>query len=98
MSPDASPVVAIAGSVRAANGSHEMGALAQMEKAIAEAPAMLAAKDPAGAERVLTAALQAMKDAGGGEASHSRAEEIIAQAQQALRRQLLHGSPHAGKP
>lgn len=98
LSPDAGPVVAIAGSVRAANGSHEMGALAQMEKAIAEAPAMLAAKDPAGAERVLTAALQAMKDAGGGEASHSRAEEIIAQAQQALRRQLLHGSPHAGKP
>ena len=98
MSPDAGPVVAIAGSVRAANGSHEMGALAQMEKAIAEAPAMLAAKDPASAERVLAAALQAMKDAGGGEASHSRAEEIIAQAQQALRRQLLHGSPHAGKP
>ena len=61
------------------NTWHEMGALAQMEQAIAAATKMLAAKDPAGAKGVLTAALQAMKNAGGGEASHSRAEELIAQ-------------------
>lgn len=61
---------------------------------------LLTAKDPAGAKGVLTAALQAMKNAGGGEASHSRAEELIAQAQLEMSEhwQILHGSSHAGKP
>jgi hypothetical protein len=64
------------------------------------ATTMLAARNPAGAKGVLTAALQAMKNAGGGEASHSRAEELIAQADLELSEhwQILHGSSHARKP
>jgi hypothetical protein len=62
------------------------------------APRMMAAKDFAGVTKALGMALQAMKDAGGGFASHSKAEELPAQAQHELSELQLHGSPHAGKP
>jgi hypothetical protein len=77
---------------------HELESLRMMEKALAAAPRMMAAKDFAGVTKTLGSALQAMKDAGGGEASHSKAEELIALALHELREQQLHGSPHAGKP
>jgi hypothetical protein len=80
------------------NTWHERESLRTMEQALAAAPSMMEAKDFAGVTKALGAALQAMKDAGGGEASHSRAEELIAQAQRELREQTPHGSLHAGKP
>jgi hypothetical protein len=58
----------------------------------------MAAKDFAGVKKTLGAALQALKDAGGGEASHSKAEEFIEHAEHKLREQQLHGSFHARKP
>jgi hypothetical protein len=61
-------------------------------------PRRLTAVWRGGSHAGLGSALQAMKDAGGGEASHSRAEELIALAQHELRGNQLHGSPHAGKP
>ena len=77
---------------------HETESLRTMDQALAAAPRMMAAKDFAGVTKTLGSALQAMKDAGGGEASHSRAEELIALAQHELRGNQLHGSPHAGEP
>jgi hypothetical protein len=77
---------------------HEMESLRTMQQALDAAPKQMAAKDFVGVKRALVAALQAMKDAGGGEASHSQAEKLIEHAEHKLREQQLHGSLHARKP